>query len=61
MTMSKTFPFEPQDPHCKMKVLDQVTSVVAQLCPTLCDPVNCSTPGFPVLHHLLELAQTHVH
>ena len=32
---------------------------VAQSCPTLCDPVDCSTPGFPVL--LLELAQTHVH
>ena len=30
-------------------------------CPTLCDPMGCSTPGFPVLHHLLELAQTHVH
>ena len=27
----------------------------------LCHPVNCSTPGFPVLHHLLEFAQTHVH
>ena len=34
---------------------------VAQLCLTLCDPVACSTPGFPVLHHLLELAQIHVH
>ena len=34
---------------------------VAQSCPTLCDPVDCSTPGFPVLHHLPELAQTHVH
>ena len=34
---------------------------VAQLCPTLCDPMDCSTPGFPVLCHLLELAQTHVH
>ena len=34
---------------------------VAQLCLTLCDPMDCSTPGFPVLHHLLELAQTHVH
>ena len=34
---------------------------VAQLCPTLCDPVDCSTPGFPVHHQLLELAQTHVH
>ena len=34
---------------------------VAPSCLTLCDPMNCSTPGFPVLHHLLELAQTHVH
>ena len=28
---------------------------VAQLCPTLCDPMDCSTPGFPVLHYLPEL------
>ena len=28
--------------------------------PTLCDPTVCSTPGFPVLHHLLEFVQTHV-
>ena len=34
---------------------------VAQSCPTLCDPMNCSTPGFPVLHHLPEFAQTRVH
>ena len=34
---------------------------VAQLCPTHCNPMNCSTPGFPDLHHLPELAQTHVH
>ena len=34
---------------------------VAQSCLTLCDPIACSTPGFPVLHCLLELAQTHVH
>ena len=34
---------------------------VAQSCPILCNLVDCSTPGFPVLHHLLELAQTHVH
>ena len=34
---------------------------VTQLCPTLCDPVDLSTPGFPVLHYLLEFAQTHVH
>ena len=36
-------------------------SSVAQLCPTLCDPTDCSTPGFPVHHQLLELAQNHVH
>ena len=34
---------------------------VAHSCPTLCDPMGCNTPGFPVLHHLPELAQTHVH
>ena len=34
---------------------------VANSCPTLCDPMNCSTPGLPVLHHLPELAQTPVH
>ena len=36
-------------------------SSVAQLCLTLCDPMECSTPGFPVQYQLLELAQTHVH
>ena len=35
--------------------------VVVQSCPTLCDPIDYSTPGFPVLHYLLEFAQTHVH
>ena len=34
---------------------------VSKSCPTLCDPMNCSMPGFPVLHYLLEFAQTHVH
>ena len=33
----------------------------AELCPTLCDPVDCSPPGFPVLHFLQEFAQIHVH
>ena len=32
-----------------------------QLCPTICDPMDCSTQGFPVFHHLPELVQTHVH
>ena len=34
-------------------------SSVTQSCPTLCDPMDCNTPGFPVHHQLPELAQTH--
>ena len=37
------------------------SSSVAQSCPIPCDPMDCSTPGFPVHHQLPELAQTHVH
>ena len=36
-------------------------SSVTQLCPTLCNPMDCSMPGLPVHHQLLEFAQTHVH
>ena len=36
-------------------------SSVAQSCPTICDPMNCSTPGLPVHHQLPEFTQTHVH
>ena len=36
-------------------------SSVVQSCLTLCDPMDCSTPGFPVHHQLPEFAQTHVH
>ena len=36
-------------------------STITQSCLTLCDPVDCSTPGFPVHHQLPELTQTHVH
>ena len=39
---------------------DQIRSV-DQSCPTLCDPMNRSTPGLPVPHHLPEFTQTHVH
>ena len=49
----------------KHKVESRFSSVqlssVAQLCPTLCDPMNRSTPGLPVHHHLPEFTQTHVH
>ena len=34
---------------------------VAQSCPILCDPMDCSMPGFPVHHHLLQFVQTQVH
>jgi len=36
-------------------------SLVAQSCPTLCNPMDCSTPGLPVHDQLLEFIQTHVH
>ena len=42
-------------------VLDYRFSLIAQSCLTLCDPMDCSTPGFPVYHQLLEFTQTHVH
>ena len=36
-------------------------SSVTQSCPTICDPMNCSTPGLPVHHQLPESTQIHVH
>ena len=38
-----------------------VVVFVAKWCPTLCNPMQCSTPGSSVLHYLLEFAQIHVH
>ena len=43
-----------------MSSFSQVSSVI-QSGPALCDPMDCSTPGLPVHHHLPELTQTHVH
>ena len=43
------------------KACYQKQSEVAQSCPTLCNPMNCSMPGFPVLHYPPEFAETHVH
>ena len=39
----------------------KLLSSATQSCPTLCNPMDCSMPGLPVHHQLLELAQTHVH
>ena len=44
----------------RYKYISQIRSV-AQSCPTLCDPMNHSTPGLPVHHQLPEFTQTHIH
>ena len=43
------------------RVLNAVKVKVAQSCPTLCYPMDCSTAGLPVRHQLHEFTQTHVH
>ena len=45
----------------KIHSYTDLVSSVAQSCPTLCDPMNCNTPGLPVHHQLPEFTQTHVH
>ena len=45
----------------KVRLVSQSVSSVAQSCPTLCDPMNRSTPGLPVHHQLPEFTETHVH
>ena len=42
-------------------IQDAAAAKSLQSCPTLCDPLDCSTPGLPVHHQLPELTQTHVH
>ena len=46
---------------CKLTFNSVEFSSVAQSCPTLCDPMNCSTPGLPVHHQLPEFTRTHLH
>ena len=48
-----------REPICVVDMLQ--FSPVSVLCPTLCDPMDHSTPGFPLPPELPELAQTHVH
>ena len=45
----------------KKDIYDDQFSSATQWCPTLCEPRDCSRPGFPVYHQHLELTQTHVH
>ena len=49
------------DSERKYLLSDYQFSSVAQSGPTLCDPMDCSIPGFPVFHQLPELTETHVH
>ena len=58
-----TFHSNPKEGQCqRMFMFSSVQfSSVAQLCLTLCDPMNRSTPGLPVHHQLPEVTQTHVH
>ena len=55
------FWIRPKKQHWPHMVGSVQLSSVAQSCPTLCDVMDCSTPGFPVHHQLPELAQTHVY
>ena len=47
-------------PYFQWRLQVQFSSVT-QSCPTICDPMNCSTPDLPVHHQLLEFTETHVH
>ena len=52
---------KPLQYSCLENPMNSQFSSVTQSCPTLCEPMDCSTPGLPVLHQLLDLAQTLVH
>ena len=59
--VSRTFFYTYRLPPLGLYISTSVQfSSVAQLCPTLCDPMNCSTPGLPLHHQLPEFTQTHV-
>ena len=47
--------------HCQWSANLFIFCSVTQLCPTLCNPMDCSMPGFLVPYHLLEFTQAHVH
>ena len=52
---------DPYQAHSSCLISSVQFSLVTQSCPTPCDPMNRSTPGLPVYHHLLEFTQTHIH
>ena len=58
MPLHKFFPLPKMSFYL---IFPSICCSVAQSCLSLCSTMDCSIPGFPVLHHLLELAQIHVH
>ena len=58
---NKNLSIQKQPKNTKQHSNKNICCSVAQSCPTLCDHMDCSMSGFPALHHLPELAQTHVH
>ena len=61
MTQKKPYKLYEFIFHLVLQLASVQFSSVTQLCPTLCDPMNRSTPGLPVHHQLPEFTQTHVH
>ena len=59
--VSQPFLLKEKAKKCRLAVWPVQFSTVAQSCPTVCDPMDCSTPDFPVHHQLPELTQTHDH
>ena len=47
--------------YCTIALISVQFNSVTQLCPILCDPMNCSTPGLPICHQLPEFTETHIH
>ena len=58
---AKIFSAWKKNPSLRIHFISVQFSSVAQSCPTLCDPMNRSTPGLPAHHQLREFTQTHVH
>ena len=66
-----SWPKSRKNPHTSLEVWGWAANLIlktfsyfcslAQSCPTLCNPMHCSTPGFPILCYLPAFAQTHVH
>ena len=61
MRYQRKFPLSTQVTRSELYSDLYISVQFTQSCPALCDPMNCSTPGFPVHHQLPEFTQTHVH